>query len=164
MTQNCCKRVAIFPGTFDPFTRGHHSVVMRALDLFDEVVIAVGVNFTKKPMLTAEERVAMLEALYAQEPRVRVTSYSGLTVDVAQACGAKYMLRGVRSTIDFEYEKAIADVNREISGLETILLFTEPCYAHISSSVVRELVSYARDVSSFLPEGMLLPERIYNKE
>lgn len=161
--QNCCKRVAIFPGTFDPFTRGHQSVVMRALDLFDEVVIAIGINATKKPMLTVDERVEMLVSLYAHEPRVRVVSYSGLTVDVAQEHGAKYMLRGVRSIIDFEYEKSIADVNREISGLETILLFTEPCYAHISSSIVRELVSYGRDVSSFLPEGAHLPEGVYKK-
>lgn len=163
MMQNCCKRVAIFPGTFDPFTRGHQSVVMRALDLFDEVVIAIGINATKKPMLTVDERVEMLVSLYAHEPRVRVVSYSGLTVDVAQEHGAKYMLRGVRSIIDFEYEKSIADVNREISGLETILLFTEPCYAHISSSIVRELVSYGRDVSSFLPEGAHLPEGVYKK-
>ena len=159
MTQNCCKRVAIFPGTFDPFTRGHYSVVRRALSMFDEVVVAIGVNALKRPMFTAEERVAMLEGLFANEPRVRVMSYSGLTVDVARECGAQFMLRGVRSVMDFEYERSIADVNREISGLETVMLFTEPMYAHISSSVVRELIGYGRDVSTFLPEQMQLPVR-----
>jgi pantetheine-phosphate adenylyltransferase len=127
--------------------------------MFDEVVIAVGVNAQKRPMFTTEERIAMLEELFANEPRVRVISYSGLTVDVARECGAQFMLRGVRSVIDFEYEKSIADVNREISGLETVMLFTEPMYAHISSSVVRELLSYGRDVAAFLPEQMKLPVR-----
>ncbi|MBQ8564798.1 MAG: pantetheine-phosphate adenylyltransferase [Bacteroidaceae bacterium] len=159
MTQNCCKKTAIFPGTFDPFTRGHYSVVERALNLFDEVVIAIGVNALKKPLFTADERVEMLRRLYADEPRVRVVVYSGLTVDLARECNARYILRGVRSIIDFEYEKSIADVNREISGLETILLFTEPQYAHISSSVVRELMSYGRNVEAFLPAQMVLPEK-----
>lgn len=159
MTQNCCKKTAIFPGTFDPFTRGHYSVVERALNLFDEVVIAIGINALKKPLFTADERVEMLRRLYADEPRVRVVVYSGLTVDLARECNARYILRGVRSIIDFEYEKSIADVNREISGLETILLFTEPQYAHISSSVVRELMSYGRNVEAFLPTQMVLPEK-----
>lgn len=158
MTQNCCKKIALFPGTFDPFTRGHFSVVERALSLFDEVVIAIGVNVQKQTMYSVEERVAMLEQLYAHEPRVKVTAYSDLTVDVARRCGAQFMLRGVRSVIDFEYEKSLADVNREIAGVETILLFTEPIYAHISSSVVRELIRYGHDVSTFLPEAMQLPQ------
>ena len=159
MTQNCCKKTAIFTGTFNPFTRGHYSVVERALNLFDEVVIAIGINALKKPLFTADERVEMLRRLYADEPRVRVVVYSGLTVDLARECNARYILRGVRSIIDFEYEKSIADVNREISGLETILLFTEPQYAHISSSVVRELMSYGRNVEAFLPAQMVLPEK-----
>lgn len=157
MTQNCCKKTALFPGTFDPFTRGHYSVVERALNLFDEVIIAIGVNALKKPMFTADERVAMLQQLYADEPRVRVVAYSGLTVDLAQEYGARFMLRGVRSVIDFEYEKSIADVNRDISGVETVLMFTQPQYAHISSSVVRELLSYGRNVEAYLPLQMVLP-------
>ncbi|MBR2378886.1 MAG: pantetheine-phosphate adenylyltransferase [Bacteroidaceae bacterium] len=157
MTQNCCKKTALFPGTFDPFTRGHYSVVERALNLFDEVIIAIGVNALKKPMFTADERVAMLQQLYADEPRVRVVAYSGLTVDLAQEYGARFMLRGVRSVIDFEYEKSIADVNRDISGVETVLMFTQPQYAHISSSVVRELLSYGRNVEAYLPPQMVLP-------
>lgn len=159
MTQNCCKKTALFPGTFDPFTRGHYSVVERALNLFDEVIIAIGVNVLKKPMFTADERVAMLQQLYADEPRVRVVAYSGLTVDLAQEYGARFMLRGVRSVIDFEYEKSIADVNRDISGVETVLMFTQPQYAHISSSVVRELLSYGRNVEAYLPPQMELPDK-----
>lgn len=159
MTQNCCKKTALFPGTFDPFTRGHYSVVERALNLFDEVIIAIGVNALKKPMFTADERVAMLQQLYADEPRVRVVAYSGLTVDLAQEYGARFMLRGVRSVIDFEYEKSIADVNRDISGVETVLMFTQPQYAHISSSVVRELLSYGRNVEAYLPPQMVLPDK-----
>lgn len=158
MTQNCCKKTAIFPGSFDPFTRGHYSIVARALNLFDEVVIAIGINALKKPLFAVEDRVAMLQKLYADEPRVRVVAYSGLTVDLAQEHGARFLLRGVRSTIDFEYEKSIADVNRDISQLETILIFAEPQYAHISSSVVRELMSYGRNVDAFLPSGMELPQ------
>ncbi len=155
--QNCCKKTAIFPGTFDPFTRGHHSVVMRALNLFDEIVIAIGVNANKHPMFSIEERVQMLKQLYADEVRVKVVAYSGLTIDVAKEYNARFMLRGVRSVMDFEYERSMSDVNREISGLETILLFTEPIYAHISSSIVRELVSYKRNVAAFIPEGLELP-------
>ncbi len=158
MTQNCCKRIALFPGTFDPFTRGHYSVVSRALSVFDEVVIAIGINAQKHTMFSVEERMTMLQQLYAQEERVRIVSYNDLTVDVARRYGAQFMLRGVRSVIDFEYEKSLADVNREISGVETILLFTEPIYAHISSSVVRELIRYGHDVTTFIPEQMQLPE------
>lgn len=157
MIQNCCKRIALFPGTFDPFTRGHQSIVDRALLLFDEVVIAIGCNTTKKPLFTVDERVNMLEQLYAQEPRVRVVAYSGLTIDAARQCGAKFMLRGIRSTVDFEYEKSLADVNREISDVETIVLFTEPIYAHVSSSVVRELLHYGHDVTALIPPSMKLP-------
>lgn len=157
MTQNCCKKTAIFPGSFDPFTQGHYSVVERALHLFDEVVIAIGINVQKKPLFTVDERVDMLRGLYADESRVQVVAYSGLTVDLAKECNAQFILRGVRSIIDFEYEKSIADVNRNISGIETVLLFTEPQYAHISSSVVRELISYGRNVEDFLPQQMVLP-------
>lgn len=159
MTQNCCKKTAIFPGSFDPFTLGHYSVVERALSLFDKVVIAIGINVQKKPLFSADERVEMLRRLYADEPRVQVVAYSGLTVDLAHEHDARFILRGVRSIIDFEYEKSIADVNREISGLETVLLFTEPQYAHISSSVVRELISYGRSVEAFLPQQMVLPNK-----
>ena len=146
------RRIALFPGTFDPFTLGHQSLVKRVLTCADAVVIAIGINEKKQTYYTLEQRVLAIRALYAEEPRVKVITYSGLTVDVAQQEGASFILRGVRSVIDFEYEKAIADVNRQLTGIETLLLFTEPAYAHISSSVVRELLHFGKDVSAFLPK------------
>lgn len=118
----------------------------------DAVVIAIGINEKKQTYYTLEQRVSAIQRLYADEPRVKVITYSGLTVDVAQQEGASFILRGVRSVIDFEYEKSIADVNRQLTGIETLLLFTEPAYAHISSSVVRELLHFGRDVSAFVPK------------
>jgi len=141
----------IFPGSFDPFTRGHESIVRRALPLFDKLVIAVGVNAGKQPFMSAEERVRLIERTFADEPKVSVISYEGLTVDAAKEVGASYIVRGVRLIQDFENEKHMAEVNRELSGLETILLYTLPEYSHISSSIVRELARYGRDVSEFLP-------------
>lgn len=146
------RRIALFPGTFDPFTLGHQSLVKRVLTCADAVVIAIGINEKKQTYYTLEQRVSAIRALYAEEPRVKVITYSGLTVDVAQQEQASFILRGVRSVIDFEYEKAIADVNRQLTGIETLLLFTEPAYAHISSSVVRELLHFGKDVSAFLPQ------------
>ena len=146
------RRIALFPGTFDPFTLGHQSLVKRVLTCADAVVIAIGINEKKQTYYTLEQRVSPIRALYAEEPRVKVITYSGLTVDVAQQEQASFILRGVRSVIDFEYEKAIADVNRQLTGIETLLLFTEPAYAHISSSVVRELLHFGKDVSAFLPK------------
>ena len=146
------RRIALFPGTFDPFTLGHQSLVKRVLTCADAVVIAIGINEKKQTYYTLEQRVSAIRALYAEEPRVKVITYSGLTVDVAQQEGASFILRGVRSVIDFEYEKSIADVNRQLTGIETLLLFTEPAYAHISSSVVRELLHFGRDVSAFVPK------------
>lgn len=118
----------------------------------DAVVIAIGINEKKQTYYTLEQRVEAIRTLYAGDERVKVITYSGLTVDVAQQEGASFILRGVRSVIDFEYEKAIADVNRELTGIETLLLFTEPAYAHISSSVVRELLHFGKEVSAFLPK------------
>ena len=146
------RRIALFPGTFDPFTLGHQSLVIRVLTCADAVVIAIGINEKKQTYYTLEQRVEAIRNLYADEPRVKVITYSGLTVDVAQQEGACFILRGVRSVIDFEYERAIADVNRQLTGIETLLLFTEPAYAHISSSVVRELLHFGKDVSAFLPK------------
>lgn len=144
-------RIALFPGTFDPFTIGHKSLVERGLTCVDEIVIAIGINEKKKTYYTLEQRIEAISRLYAEEPRVRVISYSGLTVDVAQREKAQFILRGIRSVVDFEYEKSIADVNRQLTGIETLLLFTEPAYAHISSSVVRELLHFGKDVSQFIP-------------
>lgn len=156
MDGNTNKRIAIFPGTFDPFTLGHQALVSRALGLFDEVVVAVGINDAKHTLFPLERRMEAIRSLYRGEPRVRVVSYDTLTVDIAKALGAGFILRGVRSVGDFEYEKTIADVNRRLSGIETVILFTEPEYAHISSSVVRELMRFGKDASPFVPKGINL--------
>ena len=145
---------AIFPGTFDPFTIGHFSVVKRALTFMDEIIIGIGVNDSKRPWFPTERRVEMIRALYADKPRISVEAYSGLTVDFARERGAGFIIRGIRTVHDFEYEETIADINRKLAGVETILLFTEPELASISSTIVRELLQYGKDVSAFLPEGM----------
>ena len=147
------QRIAIFPGSFDPFTIGHHSIVERALPLFDKIVVAVGMNSSKHSFLSDIERLDAIRRLYANEPRVEVTTYSGLTVEAAEQCGAHYIIRGVRTVKDFEYEKTLADVNRKIAGIETVLLYTLPEYGSISSSIVRELIGLGRDVSDLLPKG-----------
>ncbi len=147
-------RIAVFPGTFDPFTIGHESLVRRGLLLMDKIIIAIGVNESKKFFFSLEQRIEMIRELYKNEPRVSVESYNTLTIEFAKNAGARYILRGIRSVIDFEYEKTIADMNRTISGIETFVLFTEPALTHVSSSHVRELLRYGHDVSSFIPEGM----------
>jgi pantetheine-phosphate adenylyltransferase len=141
----------LFPGSFDPFTLGHKSIVDRTLQFAEEVVIAIGVNAGKKSMFSLEERMAQIQKVYADEPRVKVASYEGLTTDFAESIGATVMVRGVRTAQDFEFERMLADVNRKLTGIETILLITEPQYSAISSSVVRELLSYGKDVKDFLP-------------
>lgn len=146
------KRIAIFPGSFDPFTIGHASIVKRGLPLFDEIVIGVGVNENKRSQLRPEERVRAIAALYANEPRVRVVAYNDLTIDLARREKAAFILRGLRSVKDFEYERDIATMNSRLAGVETVLLFTEPQYSSISSSVVRELYAFGKDVSPFLPQ------------
>ena len=145
------EKTALFAGTFDPYTIGHHSIVARSLEMFDKIVVAVGRNAGKNNLLDTEERVERIKRLYANEPRVEVASYEGLTTDFAKEQGACCLLRGIRSVKDFEYERDLADLNRTISGIETVLLISEPQYAAISSSAVRELMSYGKDVSKFLP-------------
>jgi pantetheine-phosphate adenylyltransferase len=145
------KRIALFPGSFDPFTRGHESIVMRALPLFDEIIIAIGVNINKQALTSMELRQKLIESAFKNEPKVKVVTYTGLTADVARQYNANFFLRGVRMIQDFENEMNMAEVNRELSGIETVLLYTLPEYSHISSSIVRELVKYQQDVSSYLP-------------
>lgn len=144
-------RIAIFPGTFDPFTIGHDALVRRALNIVDELYIAIGINTEKRTMLTLDERMERIATLYKDEPRIHVVSYEGLTTDFAQSIGAKFIVRGVRNTIDFEYEHNIADINRMLTGIDTLLLISEPEYAAISSSMVRELAHFGKDISKYLP-------------
>ena len=143
----------VFVGSFDPFTVGHDSIVTRALGLFDRLVIGVVGDQVHKPdMAPATERMKAIQELYADEARIEVKPYYGLAVDFAKAEGAHYIVKGVRSVKDFEYEREQADINRQISGIETVLLFAEPQYASVSSSVIRELRHFGRDVNEFLPQ------------
>lgn len=145
---------AIFPGTFDPFTIGHASVVNRALTFVDEIIIAIGINENKNTYFPTEQREEMIRQYYQHDPRVKVQSYSCLTIDFAKQVDANLIIRGIRTVKDFEYEETIADINRKLAGIETILLFTEPELTAISSTIVRELLQYGKDVTPFLPEGL----------
>ena len=151
-TDNCGNRVALFPGSFDPFTRGHESIVRRALPLFDKFVIAIGVNADKRSFMTMEQRKAWIESVFRDVPQIEVITYSGMTVDVAREIGARFIVRGVRLIQDFENEKHLAEVNRDLTGIETILLYTLPEYSHVSSSIVRELYHYGQDITPYLPK------------
>jgi pantetheine-phosphate adenylyltransferase len=147
-------KTALFPGTFDPFTLGHASVVRRGLALFDRIVIAIGVNDAKQTYYTMEERIEQIQACYIGEPKVEVTYYAGMTVECARKYNAVAILRGVRSLTDFEYERLLSDINLKISGIDTICVFTEPELASIQSNVVRELLKHHQDVKAFVPKAM----------
>ena len=153
------KRIALFAGSFDPFTRGHEVVVEEALQLFDEVVIGVGENVSKRSLLSVEQRCRLIEDLYRDNDAVKVASYSTLTGDFAREVGATVLVRGVRNTIDFEFERSIEATNRQLfPDLTTVLLPTPADYMHISSSMVRELLAFGRDVSDYMPQGVNIEE------
>lgn len=145
---------ALFTGTFDPFTKGHENIVRRAVLLTDELIIGIGKNEMKHCLYSVEERLQMISELFADDPKIKVLSYSGLTVDFAKEINAQCIIRGLRCVKDFEYEESMAELNRQLTGIDTLLLFTEPQFNCISSSMVRELISYGKDVSQFLPVGM----------
>jgi len=146
------KKIALFPGSFDPFTNGHLDVVRRGVGLFDEVIVAIGTNSSKQRYLPIDWIIPQIEALFADEPRVSVRSYRGLTTDFARETGARYLLRGLRNTLDFEYENAIAQANRHLSpDLETVFLFTSPTLAAVSSTIIREIHRFGGDVAPFVP-------------
>ena len=148
-------KVALFAGSFDPFTRGHAAVVKEALRLFDEVVIAVGDNVSKHSLLSVDQRCRLIEDVYKDNNRVKVASYSTLTGDFARKVGATVLVRGVRNTVDFEFERTMEATNRELfPELTTVLLVTPAEVMHISSSMVRELLRFGRDVSDYMPEGV----------
>lgn len=145
-------RTAVFAGTFNPFTIGHADIVKRGLEIFDNVAICVGVNIKKtSDMQNAEERAKSIRKIYADNPRVTVNCWMGLTAEFAKEIGAKHLLRGVRSVKDNDYERDMADANKEMFDLDTVVLFTEPSLSFVSSSLVRELEAYGQDVSRFLP-------------
>ena len=148
------QRTGIFVGSFDPFTIGHDSIVRRALPLFDRLVIGVGVNEGKRYMLAPEQRVSAIRSLYEGHPEIEVEAYNDLTVDFARRCGAQFIVKGVRSVKDFEFEREQADINRRLTSIETILFYALPGMESVSSTVVRELKHFGREVSSFLPDGL----------
>ena len=153
--QKIMKR-AIFPGTFDPFTIGHYRIVELGLSFFDDIIIGIGVNQLKKTLFDEEKRLDIIRQAFINEPRVKVTTYNCLTIDFAKSVDAQFILRGLRTVSDFEYERTIGDTNRILSGIETVILFTESDYAHISSTVARDLISYGKDISAFLPPNVKL--------
>ncbi|HLP05822.1 MAG TPA: pantetheine-phosphate adenylyltransferase [Paludibacter sp.] len=147
---------AIFPGTFDPFTIGHYSIVQRGLEIFDEIIIGIGINPAKKTLFSVEKRMDIIQQAFGDNPRIKIQAYDSLTVDFALAVDAGFVLRGLRSVSDFEYERNIADANRKLTGVETVILFTESEYSYISSTVTRDLIAYGRDISGFLPPNVVI--------
>ena len=148
---------AIFPGSFDPITMGHVDIIKRSLPLLDELIIAIGVNSTKKYMFSLEQRKAFIEATFADDPKIKVDTYSGLTVDYCKSIDAKFILRGLRNPADFEFEKTITQVNRRLSNnIETIFLLTSSETSFISSSIVREVIQFEGDYSSMVPKAVRL--------
>ena len=150
-------KIAIFPGSFDPITNGHVDIVKRALPLFDQLIIAIGVNTQKKYLFSLEQRKKWIREVFADEPKVVVDSYEGLTVNFCVKKKANYIIRGIRSAADFDYEKTISQLNHIVGhNLETVFLISQPAYSHISSTIVREIIKGGGDASPFLPEQINL--------
>ena len=151
------KRVAVFPGSFDPFTIGHEAIARRALSLFDEIIIALGANALKKNFYSLTTRKEMINKIFSNEPRIRVDHYEGLTVDFCIKSNAGYLLRGLRTSADFEFERAIAQVNRVLApSVESVFLLTIPEHSHINSSIVRDIIRSGGDASIFVPTSINL--------
>lgn len=149
------EKIAVFPGSFDPFTIGHESVLIRSLPLFGKIVVMIGVNNTKKSLFPIESRKQMIEELFSGEPKVEVQIFDGLTVDFCRKIGATHILRGLRTSADFEYERAIAQVNKKMfESIETVFLLTLPEHTPINSSVVRDIIIHHGDVSMFVPQKL----------
>ncbi len=149
-------KIALFPGSFDPVTKAHVDILKRSVSLFDKVVIGIGMNSTKHALLPVEIRQKMLESVFAGEPKVEVCTYEGLTVDFCKKIGADYMIRGIRTVSDFEYEKAIAQMNHAlVPEIESIFIVSKPGYSSISSTIVRDILRYKGDVSQFVPKEAL---------
>ena len=149
------KKIAVFPGSFDPITKGHESVVLRAVPLFDEIVIAIGENSEKKGYFPIEKRLEWIEQTFSSYQNVKAIKYQGLTVDLCRKLNAAYILRGLRTSIDFEFERSIGQMNKDIfPGIETIFLLTEPEYTHLNSSIVREIHKNGGDILQFMPDNV----------
>ena len=147
------QRICLFPGTFDPVTLGHVDVIERAVKLFDKLVIGIGINSSKQPMFSVEQRTGWIQEVFKNEPRIEVTGYEGLTVDFCRKIDAQFILRGIRYVSDFEYEKAIADMNRMlVPDIETIFLTCSPLYSTISSTLVRDVIRNGGNAGMFMPK------------
>jgi pantetheine-phosphate adenylyltransferase len=147
---------AIFPGSFDPITLGHYDIIERGIQLFDEIIIAIGVNAEKKYMFSLEERVKFIEDAFKNEPKISVITYSGLTIDLCKKLNAPFILRGLRNPADFEFEKAIAHTNRRLSKIETVFLLTAAKTSYISSSIVRDVIRNGGDYSVLVPDSVVV--------
>lgn len=150
---------AIFPGSFDPITLGHYDIIKRGVKLFDEIIVAIGINADKKYMFSIKERQKFIEEAFKHQPKVKVTTYSGLTVDYCKEVNAKFILRGLRNPADFEFEKAIAHTNRRLSKIETVFLLTAAKTSYISSSIVRDVIRNNGNYSVLVPDSVVFPEQ-----
>lgn len=150
-------KIAVFPGSFDPITTGHVNLIKRSLPLFDKIVVSIGVNSSKKTLFTLEQRLEWLEAVFADEAKIEIAHFTGLTVDFCQSIGAGYLIRGLRNSSDFDYEKTISQLNSVIGdGLETFFLISKPGFSHISSTIVREIIKAGGDANAFVPPQIKL--------
>jgi len=149
------EKIALFPGSFDPFTIGHESVVNRSLPLFDKIIIAVGFNTQKKALLSLESRIKLISDVFTGNPKIIVTNYQGLTIEFCTKVNANYLLRGLRTAADFEYERAIGQMNKAMNpSIETVFLLTSPEYTFVNSTIVRDILFYGGDATKFLPKGI----------
>lgn len=146
-------KTAVFPGSFDPITRGHESVIRRALPLFDEIYVSIGANAEKKSYFSLDQRLEFIRQVFADEVRIKVTQYEGLTVNYCGQVGARYLLRGLRTSADFEFERSIGQINKKLNPeVETVFFLTDPQYTSLNSSIVRDILRHGGDVSQFVPD------------
>ena len=148
-------KIAVFPGSFDPITRGHESVILRALPLFDQIYVSIGVNSEKQSYFSIDERMEFIRKVFEDQPKIRVTKYSGLTVEYCKAVHASYLLRGLRTSADFEFERSIGQINKKLKkDIETVFFLTDPEYTSLNSSIVRDILRHGGDVSQFVPDKL----------
>lgn len=147
------KRIAVFPGSFDPITKGHEDIVKRSVPLFDQVVVAIGINSSKNYFFSLEKRMEFIRKTFENEPRIQVESYSGLTIEFCKSIGAQFILRGLRTSADFEFERGIAQMNKAMAaGIETVFMLTAPGLSAINSTIVRDILRYGGDAAQFVPD------------
>ena len=147
---------AVFPGSFDPITLGHVDIIYRGLEIFDEIIIAIGVNADKKQLFPLEDKIQQIKNAFINEPRIKVASYKGLTIDFCKSVNSKYILRGLRNSSDFNYEQSIAQTNSSLSSIESIFLISSPQLAHISSTIVRDIIRNEGDYKNFVPKSVVI--------